>query len=107
MGLSYYRFSLSWPRILPNGRPDSASADGLRYYNALINELLDNGINPQVTLYHWDLPQALEDEGGFLSDDFPEWFNDYANYCFEQFGDRVKFWITFNEPLEHCCARVR
>lgn len=98
MGVSNYRFSLSWPRLLPNGLPESASEDGLRYYNALIDELLANDINPQVTLYHWDLPQALEDNGGFLSDSFPQWFNDYADYCFESFGDRVKFWITFNEP---------
>lgn len=98
MGLSYYRFSLSWPRILPNGLPANASEDGVRYYNALIDDLLANGINPQVTLYHWDLPQALEDQGGFLSDDFPEWFENYARFCFEEFGDRVKFWITFNEP---------
>lgn len=98
MGLSYYRFSLSWPRLLPNGLPASASEDGVRYYNALIDELLANGIAPQVTLYHWDLPQVLEDQGGFLSDNFPVWFDDYAAFSFDKFGDRVKLWITFNEP---------
>ncbi|KAJ8044360.1 Lactase-phlorizin hydrolase [Holothuria leucospilota] len=98
MGLKFYRFSLSWPRLFPDGTVKSANPAGLAYYNNLINHLIDNGITPQVTLYHWDLPQALQDEGGFLSDDFPEYFNNYAKYCFEHFGDRVKFWITFNEP---------
>lgn len=98
MGLKYYRFSLSWSRLLPDGTTENPSAAGLAYYNNLINDLIDNGITPQVTLYHWDLPQALQDVGGFLSDDFPEYFNNYAKYCFEHLGDRVKFWITFNEP---------
>lgn len=98
MGVKYYRFSLSWSRLLPNGTIDNPSEAGLQYYNNLIDALLENGITPQVTLYHWDLPQDIEDMGGFLFDGFPELFNNYSKYCFEQFGDRVQFWITFNEP---------
>lgn len=98
MGLKYYRFSLSWSRLLPNGTANEPSNAGLQYYNNLIDKLLENGITPQVTLYHWDLPQVIEDDGGFLNDSFPDLFNEYAIYCFEKFGDRVKFWITFNEP---------
>ena len=104
IGVNFYRFSLSWARILPSGLTNQINPDGIRYYNELIDELLANGITPFVTMYHWDLPQALEDNGGFLSDNFPDWFDGYANVLYENFGDRVKDWITFNEPIQICEA---
>ncbi|GFZ18207.1 beta glucosidase 15 [Actinidia rufa] len=100
MGLDAYRFSISWPRILPRGNlSGGVNQEGIRYYNNLINELVANDIEPFVTLFHWDLPQALEDEyGGFLSPQVVVDFRDYADLCFREFGDRVKYWITLNEP---------
>ncbi|KAG5250047.1 beta-glucosidase [Salix suchowensis] len=100
MGLDAYRFSISWSRILPNGKlSGGVNREGIQYYNNLINELLSNGIQPFVTLFHWDLPHALEDEyGGFLSPRIVNDYEDYAQICFREFGDRVKYWITLNEP---------
>ncbi|KAK8463850.1 hypothetical protein PHAVU_011G055800, partial [Phaseolus vulgaris] len=100
MNLDAYRFSISWSRILPNGKLSGGiNQEGIDYYNNLINELLANGLEPFVTLFHWDLPQTLEDEyGGFLSPRIVKDFQDYAELCFKEFGDRVKNWITLNEP---------
>ncbi|XP_020984762.1 beta-glucosidase 12 [Arachis duranensis] len=100
INLDAYRFSISWSRILPKGTLSGGiNQEGIKYYNNLINELLANGIQPFVTLFHWDLPQALEDDyGGFLSPRIVDDFQDYADLCFKEFGDRVKHWITLNEP---------
>ncbi|XP_032801046.2 lactase/phlorizin hydrolase isoform X1 [Petromyzon marinus] len=96
--VTHYRFSVSWPRVFPTGRLGSLNPAGVRYYDELIDALLDAGISPVVTLYHWDLPQALQDIGGWQNESLVELFHDYADFCFAQWGDRVKFWITFNEP---------
>ncbi|PQQ08278.1 beta-glucosidase 13 [Prunus yedoensis var. nudiflora] len=97
--LDAYRFSISWSRVLPNGTlSGGVNEAGIEYYNKLINKTLEKGLKPYVTIFHWDLPQALEEEyGGFLSFRIVE----YANLCFERFGDRVKYWITLNEPYAY------
>ncbi|KAJ7948517.1 Beta-glucosidase [Quillaja saponaria] len=98
MGMDAYRFSISWSRIFPNGTGE-LNREGLNYYNSLIDALLEKGIQPYVTLYHWDHPQMLEDKyEGWLSKQIIEDFKHYAYTCFQAFGDRVKHWITFNEP---------
>ncbi|XXG56627.1 hypothetical protein AAC387_Pa03g3993 [Persea americana] len=104
MGMDAYRFSISWTRILPNGRlSGGVDKDGIKYYNNLIDELISNGIKPFVTLFHWDSPQKLEDDyNGFLSYNIVTDFRNYADICFREFGDRVKHWITLNEPSSFC-----
>uniref|UniRef100_A0A2N9H0B6 Beta-glucosidase n=1 Tax=Fagus sylvatica TaxID=28930 RepID=A0A2N9H0B6_FAGSY len=101
IGFDAYRFSISWSRLLPRGKlSGGVNHEGITYYNNLINELLSNGLKPFVTLFHWDLPQALEDAyGGFLNPQIVNDFRDYAELCYKEFGDRVKHWITLNEPL--------
>ncbi|KAI4333182.1 hypothetical protein L6164_018020 [Bauhinia variegata] len=101
IGFNAYRFSISWPRILPRGNlKGGINHEGITYYNNLINELLSNGVQPFITLFHGDLPQALDDAyGGFLSPKIVKDYADYAEVCFREFGDRVKHWITLNEPL--------
>ncbi|XP_075861608.1 lactase/phlorizin hydrolase [Microcebus murinus] len=93
-----YRFSLSWSRIFPTGRNSSINSHGVDYYNRLIDGLVASNITPMVTLFHWDLPQALQDIGGWDNPSLIELFDSYADFCFQTFGDRVKFWMTFNEP---------
>ncbi|KZT10298.1 glycoside hydrolase family 1 protein [Laetiporus sulphureus 93-53] len=100
-GVNSYRFSLSWSRIIPlGGRNDAINEEGIAYYRGLAVELLKNGITPYVTLYHWDLPQALDDryKGWLNKEEIVQDFVNYAKVCFTAFGDLVKHWITFNEP---------
>jgi beta-galactosidase len=98
MGLPAYRFSLSWPRIQPTGY-GTPNPEGLRFYSELIDALLEHGITPWITLHHWDLPLALQlEHDGWLNSRIADFFADYARICFEHFGDRVKQWITLNEP---------
>ncbi|XP_077992294.1 cytosolic beta-glucosidase-like [Glandiceps talaboti] len=99
LGVKFYRFSLSWSRIMPDGTMATINEAGIKYYNNLINALREAGIIPMVTLYHWDLPQPLHDRyGGWADEAVIRDFNTYARLCFERFGDRVKHWITINEP---------
>ncbi|XP_059649066.1 beta-glucosidase 13-like [Cornus florida] len=102
IGLDAFRFSISWPRVLPSGKiSGGVNPLGVKFYNDLIDNLLSNGLQPYVTLFHWDLPQALiDDYGGFLSQNIVDDFRDYANFCFRTFGHRVKHWLTLNEPYE-------
>ena len=92
-----YRFSISWPRIQPDGR-GPANQRGLDFYRGLLEGLRERGIAPLVTLYHWDLPQALEDEGGWASRDTVDRFAEYAELVFDGLGDLVEDWTTHNEP---------
>lgn len=96
-GLKAYRFSISWARILPNGT-GKINQEGINFYNELIDELLKYNITPFVTLYHWDLPYALHLKGGWLNSDISTYFEEYATTVAKYFGDRIKNFITFNEP---------
>ena len=97
MGIRNYRFSISWGRILPDGT-GAVNEKGLAFYSELVDCLLENGIRPFCTLYHWDLPYALHLRGGWLSPDMPEWFANYTTIVADALGDRVKDFITINEP---------
>lgn len=98
IGVNSYRFSISWSRIFPLGSGE-INQKGIDYYNQILNELVKYNIQPIVTLYHWDLPQGLHDNYlGWLSEEIEQDFVNYADVCFREFGDRVKIWLTINEP---------
>ena len=97
LGQNAYRFSVAWPRVYPEGR-GRLNQPGIDFYSRLTDELLAAGIEPTVTLYHWDLPQALQDRGGWPNRDTAKYFTDYAHAVFSALGDRVRKWITLNEP---------
>jgi beta-glucosidase len=97
LGLNAYRFSVAWPRVLPQGK-GRVNPAGLGFYERLVDSLLEHGIQPLATLYHWDLPAALDDVGGWLNRDSADWFADYARVMFRALGDRVPMWATINEP---------
>jgi beta-glucosidase len=97
LGLNGYRFSISWPRVFPQGK-GPVNQKGLDFYSRLVDELLAAGITPFPTLYHWDLPQALQDEGGWGNRDTAQHFADYCAAAVDHLGDRVKDWMVFNEP---------
>jgi len=100
LGLHGYRFSISWPRVQPTGS-GAVNTAGLDFYDRLVDRLLEGGIEPMATLYHWDLPQALEDDGGWLNRVTAERFADYAAIVGERLADRVAHWIPINEPNVH------
>lgn len=132
LGLTHYRLSLSWARLLPDGttrhvnqkgistirqstqwneftyisliNPGAVPPTGVQYYNSVLDGLLACKVSPMVTLYHFDLPQALQDQGGWKAPEIAELFDSYAQFCFETFGERVKLWITINEP--YVCAKL-
>ena len=97
IGLNAFRFSISWSRVLPEGR-GRANAHGLDFYDRLVDVLLERGVRPLVTLFHWDLPAALDDRGGWLNPDVAGWFAEYADVVFRALDDRVSMWTTLNEP---------
>lgn len=108
MGLTAYRFSVAWPRIVPGASPSGTANDikineaGLDFYSNLVDELNNAGIEPCLTLYHWDLPQAMQDIGGWANPEMPQYFLAYAKAVFERLKGRVKYWMTLNEP--YCAA---
>ncbi len=102
LGLPYYRFSVAWSRVMPDGR--TIEPRGLAFYDRLVDTLLERGITPMLTLYHWDLPQALQDEGGWPHRDLPDRFADYTRTVHKVLGDRVRRWTTINEPF--CSAFI-
>ncbi len=97
LGMQAYRFSIAWGRVLPDG-VGRVNEAGLGFYDRLVDRLLEQGIQPMATLYHWDLPAALDDKGGWLNRDIADWFVEYAQLMFRRLDDRVRYWCTLNEP---------
>lgn len=98
LGIQSFRFSFSWSRIFPDGYKN-VNEKGLDFYKRVVDELHKNDILPNATLYHWDLPQALEDRGGWLNRDIVNWYGEYASFLFREFGDSIPLWATVNEPI--------
>ncbi len=98
LGISHFRFSLSWPRIFPDDS-DKLNDRGIDYYQKVVDTCLENGVVPWITLYHWDLPWALEQRGGWTSREIIDWFGEYADQVSRKLGDRVHHWMVLNEPL--------
>lgn len=97
IGIKNYRFSISWTRILPDGT-GAVNQKGIQFYSDLVDALLEAGITPMVTLFHWDYPYALHQKGGWLNPDSSDWFVDYAKVVVDALSDRVTYWMTINEP---------
>lgn len=102
LGVSHYRLSISWSRVLPNGTINNVNSLGVEYYLNIFKALQARGIEPMVTLYHWDTPLPLHEMGGWYNPLMADYYADYARFCFEQFGAYVKTWITLNEPQSTC-----
>jgi beta-glucosidase/6-phospho-beta-glucosidase/beta-galactosidase len=103
LGVDFYRFSISWSRVIPGGVAGSpVNQLGLDYYRNLVQELVDNGIEPMVTMFHWDLPEALQELGGWPNPELEDHFVYYARTLYKELGDLVKHWMTFNEPKQTC-----
>jgi beta-glucosidase len=98
LNIPNFRFSLSWPRILPNGI-GHVNQKGIDFYHKVIDSCRQNHIEPWLTLYHWDLPQALQDKGGWTNREVLDWFNEYVSVCIRAFKDKVKYWMVLNEPM--------
>src|SRR5688572_7697124 len=98
-----FRFSISWPRVIPEGT-GNVNQKGLDFYDRLVDCCLEKNISPWITLYHWDLPQALEQKGGWTNREIINWFSDYVAICTKKLGDRVKNWMVLNEPMAFCGA---
>ena len=97
--VKHYRFSISWSRIFPSGTKESYNPDGMQYYKNVTEELVKNGIIPMATLYHWDLPQPLQEVGGWLNDTVIGHFHDYADICFKELGDKVMRGLRLSRVL--------
>ena len=97
LGVGSYRFSVAWPRVFPEGK-EQLNGKGLDFYDRLVDGILERGLRPNATLYHWDLPQALQDRGGWSNRETADAFADYADVVTERLGDRVSYYATFNEP---------
>jgi len=98
LGFKHFRFSISWPRVLPNGVGE-INEQGIKFYHQIIDECIINDITPWITLYHWDLPQVLEEKGGWTNRTITEWFKEYVELCVSHFGKKVNQWMILNEPM--------
>jgi beta-glucosidase len=98
LGFDVFRFSIAWSRILPKGT-GRVNQKGIEFYHKVIDTCIANGVQPWITLYHWDLPQALQEQGGWKNREIINWFSEYVNVCTKEYGNKVKNWMVLNEPL--------